>query len=70
MVSLAFSLHPATGAETKPLVAGVPIRFPLIEGKDIRFSYLGTAQGLSQSRVDHMLQDRRAFGKVKQAVLM
>ena len=39
----------------------VPIRLPLIEGKDIRFSHLSTEQGLSQSRVDHMLQDRRGF---------
>jgi ligand-binding sensor domain-containing protein len=34
---------------------------PLIEGKDIRFTHLSTEQGLSQSRVDHMLQDRRGF---------
>jgi ligand-binding sensor domain-containing protein/signal transduction histidine kinase len=39
----------------------VPIRLLLIEGKDIRFSHLSTEQGLSQSRVDHMLQDRRGF---------
>ena len=38
-----------------------PIRLPLIEGKDIRFTHLSTEQGLSQSRVDHMLQDRRGF---------
>ena len=38
-----------------------PVRLPLIEGKDIRFSHLSTEQGLSQSRVDHMLQDRRGF---------
>jgi ligand-binding sensor domain-containing protein/signal transduction histidine kinase len=39
----------------------VPIRLPLIEGKDIRFSHLSTEQGLSQSRVDHMLQARSGF---------
>jgi PAS domain S-box-containing protein len=61
VVSLAFSLHPAAGAQPKPLVAGTPIRLPLIEGKDIRFTHLSTEQGLSQSRVDHMLQDRRGF---------
>ena len=37
------------------------IRLPIIEGQHIRFTHLGTAQGLSQSRVDHMLQDRRGF---------
>ena len=42
-------------------MAGTPIRLPLIEGKDIRFTHLSTEQGLSQSRVDHMLQDRRGF---------
>jgi ligand-binding sensor domain-containing protein len=42
-------------------VAGAPIRLPLVEGKGIRFTYLSTEQGLSQSRVDHMLQDRRGF---------
>src|SRR5678816_724391 len=61
MVSLALSLHPAGGAEPRPLVAGRPIRLPLIEGTDIRFTHLSTEQGLSQSRVDHMLQDRRGF---------
>src|SRR3974377_2392404 len=61
MVSLAFSLHPATGAEPRPLVAAEPIRLPLVEGKDIRFTHLSTEHGLSQSRVDHMLQDRRGF---------
>jgi ligand-binding sensor domain-containing protein/signal transduction histidine kinase len=61
VVSLAFSLHPAAGGEPRPLVAGKPIRLPLIEGKDIRFTHLSTEHGLSQSRVDHMLQDRRGF---------
>jgi ligand-binding sensor domain-containing protein/signal transduction histidine kinase len=61
MVSLAFSLYPAARAEPRPLLAGRPIRLPLIEGKDIRFTHLSTEQGLSQSRVDHMLQDRRGF---------
>jgi len=37
------------------------IRLPIVEGQRIRFTHLGTEQGLSQSRVDHMLQDRRGF---------
>jgi ligand-binding sensor domain-containing protein/signal transduction histidine kinase len=61
MVSLAFSLHPTAGAEPRPLVVGAPIRLPLTEGKDIRFTHLSTEQGLSESRVDNMLQDRRGF---------
>ena len=51
----------AAGAEPRTLVAGTPIRLPIIEGKDIRFTHVSTEQGLSQSRVDHMLQDRRGF---------
>ena len=61
LVSLAFSLHPAAGAQPRPLEAGRPIRLALTEGKGIRFTHLSTEQGLSQSRVDHMLQDRRGF---------
>jgi ligand-binding sensor domain-containing protein/signal transduction histidine kinase len=38
-----------------------PIRLPLIEGKDIRFTHYSTEQGLSESRVDHMLQDAQGF---------
>ena len=37
------------------------IRLPIVEGQRTRFTHLGTAQGLSESRVDHMLQDRRGF---------
>ena len=51
----------AAGVEPRTLVAGTPIRLPLIEGKDIRFTLVSTQQGLAQSRVDHMLQDRRGF---------
>ncbi len=34
---------------------------PLIDGDDLRFSRLSTAQGLSQSRVDRIVQDDRGF---------
>jgi PAS domain S-box-containing protein len=61
MASLVFLLPPTAGAQPRALVAGAPITLPLIEGKDIRFTHLSTEQGLSQSRVDHMLQDRRGF---------
>jgi ligand-binding sensor domain-containing protein len=33
----------------------------LIDGDDLRFSRLSTAQGLSQTRVDHVVQDDRGF---------
>ena len=39
----------------------VQIRLPLIKGKDIRFTHYSTEQGLSQSRVDHMMQDTQGF---------
>ena len=34
---------------------------PLIEGEDLRFSRLSTAQGLSQTRVERIVQDDRGF---------
>ena len=37
------------------------IRLPVTEGKDIRFTHLSTEEGLSQSRVDHILQDTQGF---------
>ncbi|MGH8525113.1 MAG: two-component regulator propeller domain-containing protein, partial [Gammaproteobacteria bacterium] len=61
LASLVFSLPLTTGAQPRSLVARAPIKLPLIEGNDIRFTHLSTEQGLSQSRVDHMLQDRRGF---------
>jgi len=39
----------------------LPTRLPLVEGKDIRFTHYSTEQGLSQNRVDHMLQDDQGF---------
>lgn len=37
------------------------VRLPVAEGKDIRFAHLSTEEGLSQSRVDHLLQDGQGF---------
>ena len=39
----------------------VPIRLTLIEGKDIRSTHYSTEQGLSQNRVDQILQDNQGF---------
>jgi len=45
-----------------PASQSVPsIRLPIVEGKDIRFTHLSTEQGLSQSRVDHLMQDAQGF---------
>jgi ligand-binding sensor domain-containing protein len=38
-----------------------PVRLPVIDGNDIRFSRLSTAQGLSQTRVPDIVQDDQGF---------
>ncbi len=38
-----------------------PVKLPVVEGKDIRFTRPSTADGLSHSRVEHILQDDRGF---------
>src|SRR5215813_5869353 len=38
-----------------------PIHVSLIEGKDIRFTHLSGTQGLSQTRVDEIIQDDQGF---------
>jgi PAS domain S-box-containing protein len=37
------------------------IRLPIVPGKDIRFTHLTTAEGLSQMKVSQILQDDRGF---------
>ena len=37
------------------------VRLPITDGKDIRFTHLSTEEGLSQSRVDRLLQDAQGF---------
>ncbi|MBV9251486.1 MAG: hypothetical protein JO227_19825, partial [Acetobacteraceae bacterium] len=37
------------------------LKMPLLDGRDIRFTHLSTEEGLSQSRVDHILQDSQGF---------
>jgi len=42
--------------------SGLPsVRLPVEDGHDIRFSRLSTTQGLSQTRVDAMVQDNQGF---------
>jgi signal transduction histidine kinase/ligand-binding sensor domain-containing protein/CheY-like chemotaxis protein len=38
-----------------------PIDLPVVDGTGIRFTHLSTDDGLSQSRVDHILQDDQGF---------
>lgn len=38
-----------------------PMRMPVIDGNDIRFSRLSTAQGLSQTRVERIIEDHQGF---------
>jgi len=62
LLALLLSAGPIAGAG-RPQVSReiAPIRLPVIEAKDIRFTHFSTEQGLSEGRVDHMLQDRRGF---------
>lgn len=47
---------------TQPSHSDPPgVRLPVIDGDDIRFSRLSTAQGLSQTRVSHIVEDNRGF---------
>src|SRR5215469_766871 len=52
--------HAAIADRDRPS-GSVRVRLPLIEGHDIRFTRYSTEQGLSHSRVDHMLQDAQGF---------
>ena len=47
---------------TQPSHRGVdPIRVPVVDGNDIRFSRLSTARGLSQTRVLQIVEDNQGF---------
>jgi ligand-binding sensor domain-containing protein/signal transduction histidine kinase/CheY-like chemotaxis protein len=37
------------------------VTLPVVEGKDVRFTHLSTEKGLSESVVDHILQDDQGF---------
>ena len=50
-------LHVISATAAEPRL----IKLPVTEGKDIRFTHLSTEEGLSQSRVDHVLQDSQGF---------
>jgi signal transduction histidine kinase/ligand-binding sensor domain-containing protein len=69
MIAL-FTLMPVAGADSQTDSQNVleqshrvprGIRLPVIDGDDIRFSRLSTAQGLSQTRVSNIVEDDRGF---------
>lgn len=64
------TLLPAAQSYTRSGSAGVTrqsrsrpssVRLPVVDGNDIRFSRLSTAQGLSQTRVLQIVQDNQGF---------
>ena len=62
-VAAALVLCPfAVRAAERSTLAGVQsVRLPVSDGKDLRFTHFSTEEGLSQSRVDHILQDDVGF---------
>src|SRR5437867_861167 len=49
------------GAVPQARVDPRPVRLPVIDGKDIRFTRLSTENGLSQTRVSLIVQDDQGF---------
>jgi ligand-binding sensor domain-containing protein len=56
---LANQAHPQ---EAGPQVSiNPPIRLPIVDATDNRFLHLSAAEGVSQTKVDHMVQDNQGF---------
>jgi ligand-binding sensor domain-containing protein len=55
--------HITTLAGTVPQasVDPLPIRLPIVDGRDIRFARISTAEGLSQTKVGQIVQDNQGF---------
>jgi len=49
------------GAIPQASVDPRPIRLPIVDGRDIRFARLSTAEGLSQTKVGQIVQDDQGF---------
>jgi hypothetical protein len=45
----------------QPRIAHEIVRLPVVEGQRLRFRQISTADGLSQTRVAHIVQDDRGF---------
>ena len=49
------------GAIPRASVDPQPVRMPVVEGRDIRFARLSTADGMSQTKVNQIVQDDQGF---------
>jgi PAS domain S-box-containing protein len=49
------------GAIPQASVDPRPVRLPIVDGRDIRFARLSTAEGLSQTKVGQIVQDDQGF---------
>src|SRR5689334_4557832 len=47
--------------ELQVSIAPEPVRLPIVDATDNRFLRLSTAEGVSQTKVDHMVQDTEGF---------
>src|ERR1700747_1253442 len=48
-------------AELQVSIAPEPVRLPIVDATDNRFLRLSTGEGVSQTKVDHMVQDNEGF---------
>jgi ligand-binding sensor domain-containing protein len=49
------------GTVPQASVDPLPIRLPIVDGRDIRFARISTAEGLSQTKVGQIVQDNQGF---------
>ena len=56
------------GAVLQARVDPRPVRLPIIDGTDVRFTRLSTTHGLSQRRASQIVQDDQGFIWLKHAV--
>lgn len=61
VLSFSSAVADGTNSVAQASLASRPVRIPVIEGRDIRFRHLSQAQGLSQIRVTHIVQDNQGF---------
>src|SRR5947207_16006166 len=58
---VALSLSSLVSAVPQASVVPRPIRLPVVDGTDIRFTRLSTADGLSQTKVAQIVEDDQGF---------
>ena len=58
---MAFFLASVAGALAQVTEEPAPVRLPVVDGRDIRFTRLSTTDGLSQTRVAQIVQDNLGF---------